>query len=122
MTITEEDCGTIQGLEISALKEGEDVIEPLKERILGTVASEDVFDPHELDEDGDPKLLVQSGKLIDEELSIQIDEASIERVLARGCWTPVERFGIGEGFAAGGLGHVHAHAAFRILLHLQLER
>ena len=56
VTITEEDCGTIQGLEISALKEGEDVIEALKERILGCVASEDVFDPHELDEHGDQKL------------------------------------------------------------------
>ena len=35
VTISEEDCGTIQGLEIAALKEGEDVIEPLSERIVG---------------------------------------------------------------------------------------
>ena len=55
VTITEEDCGTILGLEIAALKEGEDIIEPLRERILGSVAGEDVFDPHELDEDGDPE-------------------------------------------------------------------
>src|SRR6266487_573603 len=40
VTITEEDCGTIQGLDISALKEGEDIIEPLSERIVGNVASE----------------------------------------------------------------------------------
>jgi DNA-directed RNA polymerase subunit beta' len=38
VTVTEEDCGTILGLESSALKEGEDVIETLKERILGSVA------------------------------------------------------------------------------------
>ena len=93
VTITEEDCGTIQGLEISALKEGEDVIEPLKERILGSVASEDVFDPHELDEDGDPRLLVQSGKLIDEELSIRIDEAGIEKVKIRSVLTCEARRG-----------------------------
>ena len=68
VTITEEDCGTILGLEIAALKEGEDIIEPLRERILGSVAGEDVFDPHELDEDGDPKLLVEAGKLIDEDV------------------------------------------------------
>ncbi|HXW97984.1 MAG TPA: DNA-directed RNA polymerase subunit beta', partial [Gemmatimonadales bacterium] len=87
VTITEEDCGTIQGLEISALKEGEDVIEALKERILGTVASEDVFDPHELDEHGDPKLIVQAGKLIDEEVSVQIEDAGIEKVKIRSVLT-----------------------------------
>ena len=38
VTITEEDCGTIMGLEVGALKEGEDVIEPLSERIVGNVA------------------------------------------------------------------------------------
>ena len=55
VTVTEEDCGTILGLEIAALKEGEDIIEPLRERILGSVAAEDVLDPHELDEHGDPQ-------------------------------------------------------------------
>ena len=54
VTITEEDCGTILGLEVSALKEGEDVIEPLAERIVGNVAAEDVEDPHERDEAGRP--------------------------------------------------------------------
>src|SRR5207244_1444643 len=38
VTITEEDCGTILGLEMSALKEGEDIIEPLRERLVGCVA------------------------------------------------------------------------------------
>ena len=52
VTITEEDCGTILGLEVGALKEGEDVIEPLAERIVGNVAAEDIEDPHELDESG----------------------------------------------------------------------
>jgi DNA-directed RNA polymerase subunit beta' len=42
VTITEEDCGTIQGLDVSALKEGEDIIEPLSERIVGNFAAEDV--------------------------------------------------------------------------------
>ena len=61
VTITEEDCGTILGLEISALKEGEDIIEPLSERIVGNVAAEDVEDPHELDETGRRTLLVEAG-------------------------------------------------------------
>ena len=75
VTITEEDCGTILGLEMSALKEGEDIIEPLRERIVGHVAADDVYDPHELDEHGDPKLLVAAGGLIDEEAAAAIEKA-----------------------------------------------
>ena len=55
VTITEEDCGTIMGLEISALKEGEDIIEPLAERIVGNVAAEDVEDPQLLDDQRPPR-------------------------------------------------------------------
>jgi DNA-directed RNA polymerase subunit beta' len=94
VTITEEDCGTILGLEISALKEGEDIIEPLRERILGSVASEDVFDPHELDEDGDQKLLVEAGKLIDEDTANAIDDAGIEKVKIRSVLTCEARRGV----------------------------
>src|ERR687898_16663 len=67
VTITEEDCGTILGLEVGALKEGEDIIEPLAERIVGTVAAEDIEDPHETDESGRPTMLAEAGQLIDEE-------------------------------------------------------
>ena len=94
VTITEEDCGTVLGLEIAALKEGEDIIEPLRERILGSVAGEDVFDPHELDEDGDQKLLVEAGKLIDEEVSNAIDDAGIEKVKIRSVLTCEARRGV----------------------------
>ncbi len=94
VTITEEDCGTILGLDIAALKEGEDVIEPLRERIVGSVASEDVFDPHELDEHGDQKLLVQSGQLIDEEAANAIEDAAIEKVKIRSVLTCEARRGV----------------------------
>jgi DNA-directed RNA polymerase subunit beta' len=94
VTITEEDCGTILGLESAALKEGEDIIETLKERILGTVAGEDVFDPHELDEHGDARLLVQAGQLIDEETADAIEEAGIEKVKIRSVLTCEARRGI----------------------------
>jgi len=94
VTITEEDCGTILGLEIAALKEGEDVIEPLKERIVGSVASEDVFDPHELDVDGDPRLLVEAGKLVDEEVANAIEDAGIEKVKIRSVLTCEARRGV----------------------------
>jgi DNA-directed RNA polymerase subunit beta' len=94
VTITEEDCGTIMGLEIASLKEGEDIIEPLKERILGVVAAEDVFDPHELDEHGDQKLLVPAGTLIDEAQASAIDDAGLEKVKIRSVLTCESRRGV----------------------------
>ena len=94
VTITEEDCGTILGLEMTALKEGEDVIESLQERILGNVAAEDVLDPHELDEHGDPRMLVQAGQLIDEETADAVEDAGIQRVKLRSVLTCEARRGI----------------------------
>src|SRR6478609_4912973 len=94
VTVTEEDCGTTLGLEMSALKEGEDVIEPLKERILGTVSAEDVFDPNVLDEYGDAKLLVAAGKLIDEEVSNAVDDSGIDKVRIRSVLTCESRRGV----------------------------
>jgi DNA-directed RNA polymerase subunit beta' len=87
VTISEEDCGTIQGLEISALKEGEDIIEPLSERIVGNVAAEDVEDPHERDEAGRALVLVESGQLIDEDTARDIEESGIETVRIRSVLT-----------------------------------
>jgi DNA-directed RNA polymerase subunit beta' len=87
MTITEEDCGTILGLDTSALKEGEDVIEPLAERITGNVAAEAVYDPMERDEAGREKLLVEAGTLISEEMAQMIEDAGIETVKIRSVLT-----------------------------------
>src|SRR3954465_13726365 len=87
VTVTEEDCGTIQGLEVSALKEGEDVIEALGERIVGNFAAEDVEDPHELDASGRRMLMVEAGQLIDEEKAQQIEESGIETVKIRSVLT-----------------------------------
>src|SRR2546423_942443 len=94
VTITEEDCGTILGLEMSALKEGEDIIEPLRERIVGCVALEEVMDPHELDEDSRPKVLVEAGKLITEETSQAIEDAGIETVKIRSVLTCEAKRGV----------------------------
>ena len=87
VTITEEDCGTIMGLEVGALKEGEDVIEPLSERIVGIFAAEDVEDPHELDEAGRRTLLVEAGQLIDEEVARAIEDSGIETIKIRSVLT-----------------------------------
>jgi DNA-directed RNA polymerase subunit beta' len=94
VTISEEDCGTVLGLDVQALKEGEDIVEPLSERIVGCVAADDIFDPHELDEDGDPKVLVPAGGLIDEATAQAIDDAGIEDVRIRSVLTCESKRGL----------------------------
>jgi DNA-directed RNA polymerase subunit beta' len=88
VTVAEEDCGTILGIEMTALKEGEDIIEPLKDRIVGNVALEDVYDPI------DSELIVQAGELIDEEESESIEDAGIQAVKIRSVLTCEAKRGI----------------------------
>jgi DNA-directed RNA polymerase subunit beta' len=88
VTISEEDCGTVLGLEVSALKEGEDVVEPLKDRIVGSVAADDVYDPI------DGELLVEAGQLIDEEMADDIEDAGIQSVKIRSVLTCESRRGL----------------------------
>ena len=83
MTIQEYDCGTEIGLEVEALKEGEDVIEALAERIVGNVAMEDVLDPQMTEASGAPRVLIAKGTLIDEDMAREVEEAGIERVHIR---------------------------------------
>src|SRR2546425_48599 len=94
VTITEEDCGTILGLEMTALEEGEDIIEPPREGIVGCVALDEVSDPHELDEDERAKVLVEAGKLIDEETAQAIEDAGIEAVRIRSVLTCEAKRGV----------------------------
>src|SRR5205823_14313940 len=85
---------TILGLERPALKEGEDIIEPLRERLVGCVALDEVTDPHELDEDERPKVLVEAGKLITEETAQAIEDAGIEAVRIRSVLTCEAKRGV----------------------------
>jgi len=80
--ITEQDCGTLRGIRTSALKENEDVIQPLGERILGRVSLNDVVDP--LDEEN---VLVAAGEIINEEIARAIDNSTIEEVEIRSVLT-----------------------------------
>lgn len=72
-----EDCGTIRGVLTGALKEGEDVKEPLSERILGRVAVHDVVNPIT------KEVLVKAGEEIDERKAFAISETSIEAIEIR---------------------------------------
>jgi len=88
VTITEEDCGTILGIEMTALKEGEDIIEALKDRLVGNVALDDVYDPI------DNELLVRAGELIDEAAAEAIEDAGLQSVKIRSVLTCEARHGI----------------------------
>src|SRR5205814_8672031 len=70
MIVNEPDCGTIRGLSVGALKDGEDIIEPLADRVLGRVAAEDVVHPIS------SETIVEAGQLIDEDIAARIEEAA----------------------------------------------
>ncbi len=79
--VTDSDCGTLDGIEISALVEGGEIIEPLSERILGRVALEDVYNPYT------DELIVEANAEIDERLANQIVDAGIETLRIRSVLT-----------------------------------
>ncbi|MGB9697045.1 MAG: DNA-directed RNA polymerase subunit beta' [Ignavibacteria bacterium] len=86
--ISEIDCGTIRGIYTEALKEGEDVKEPLKERILGRVAARDVIDPLS------KKILVKAGEEITENIADAISESPLTGVEIRSVLTCESKRGV----------------------------
>ncbi|NLY88501.1 MAG: DNA-directed RNA polymerase subunit beta' [Firmicutes bacterium] len=100
--VREEDCGTTEGIELTALMDGDTVIVPLSEKIKGRVTAAEVFHP----ETGE--LLYEANKMIDEESAQQIEEAGVERVLVRSVLTCRTRHGVccmcyGQNLATGRL-------------------
>jgi DNA-directed RNA polymerase subunit beta' len=80
VVISEENCMTSQGLNIGALKDGEEVIEPLADRIVGRVLQEDALD-------ADGNVVAQTGALLEEEDANRIAQVGIEEVLIRSVLT-----------------------------------
>jgi DNA-directed RNA polymerase subunit beta' len=86
--ITEEDCGTLDGIEMTPLVEGGEVIEGIGDRVLGRVALEDIRDPFT------NRVIVQSNAGIDEQKVAEIEEAGLERVKIRSVLTCQSRQGV----------------------------
>ena len=86
--ICEEDCGTLRGLECRALKNGDEIISTLYERILGRVSVHDVIHP------STGEVLVQAGEEITEEKAQAIDESPIEMVEIRSVLTCESKKGV----------------------------
>ena len=79
--ITEDDCGTLRGIKMSALKDNEDIIERLEDRIIGRFSLHDVHDPITDD------LICEANQMIDEVVAKKIAETSIEEVDIRSVLT-----------------------------------
>ena len=88
LVVTEEDCGTSNGLVLTPLIEGGDVVEPLRERVLGRVVARDLLCP------GEPEIAVESGTLLDEWWVDRLEHLGIDEVRVRSPITCETRFGV----------------------------
>ncbi|MDD3925733.1 MAG: DNA-directed RNA polymerase subunit beta', partial [bacterium] len=82
------DCGTTTGIVVKDIKEGQEIIEPLRDRVLGRVCIEAIVHPRT------GELILDANKMIDEEVSLAIEEAGIKAVKVRSALTCRTRFGI----------------------------
>ena len=85
--ISEQDCGTLKGISASAIVEGGEEIESLRDRIVGRTALEDVIDPVE------GTSIVEANQEIDEDLAAEIQRSGVQRVRIRSVLTCESRRG-----------------------------
>ena len=86
--VTDFDCGTIMGIDIGALKEGEEIIESLSDRIRGRVTVDDVLDPISGD------ILVEANTLLTWDLAMQIEDCGVEKTKIRSVLTCESKRGV----------------------------
>ncbi|NOT52634.1 MAG: DNA-directed RNA polymerase subunit beta' [Chitinophagaceae bacterium] len=102
MVITEEDCGTLRGIAISALKDNEDIIEPLNDRIAGRTSLHDVYEPL------NDQLIVSAGEEVTTDIARKIEDSGIEVVEIRSVLTCESKRGVcvkcyGKNLASGNI-------------------
>ena len=89
MVVTSNDCETYEGLTMTAIVEGGDVVEPLRDRVLGRVVAEDVYAPG-----NDDQPIVTRNTLLDEFLVDRMDQAGVQSIKVRSPITCETRFGV----------------------------
>ena len=99
--ITEDDCGTVDGIWVSALLEGGEVIQRVGDRILGRVALQDVYDPIT------GELLLKANEMIDEKKVLEIEGAGLEKLLIRSVLTCQSKRGVCKKCYGRDLAHGH---------------
>jgi DNA-directed RNA polymerase subunit beta' len=102
LVVTEQDCGTHDGSLMRAIVEGGEVIESLRDRILGRTAADDVLHPE------NQSVLATAGAMLDEDLIDELETAGVDEVKVRTALTCETRFGIcatcyGRDLGRGGL-------------------
>jgi len=88
MVVLEEDCGTENGLTMTPLIEGGDVVEPLRERILGRVVAEPVYKP------GTDEVICERGTLLDEDWVDLLEDAGVDQMVVRSAISCDARVGV----------------------------
>ncbi|MFN4351649.1 MAG: DNA-directed RNA polymerase subunit beta' [Hylemonella sp.] len=102
LVVTQDDCGTSEGSLMRAIVEGGEVIESLRDRILGRTAAEDVLHPESR------VVLVPAGSMLDEDVIEELEAAGVDEVKVRTALTCATRFGLcakcyGRDLGRGGL-------------------
>ncbi len=88
LVVVEDDCGTEQGVMVQSLIEGGDVVEPLRERVLGRIVAEDVIKANS------DEVIIPKGTLLDEAWCEQLDELGVDHMKVRSPISCETRFGI----------------------------
>jgi DNA-directed RNA polymerase subunit beta' len=103
--VSEKDCGTLRGLVATAIKNNEEVVESLSERILGRTVVHDIYHPLS------GELIINSGEEITEEIAAQIEDSPVEQAEIRSVLTCESRKGVcakcyGRNLATGRMVHI----------------
>jgi DNA-directed RNA polymerase subunit beta' len=88
LVVTTVDCGTERGLLMAPLVEGGDIVEPLRERVLGRVVAEPVTAP------GSEEVVAEPGTLLDEQWVKTLEEKGVDQVMVRSAITCETRYGV----------------------------
>lgn len=88
MIVTEDDCGSLRGLMVQPLRDNDDIVEPLSERVVGRVSVHDIYHPIT------DELIIESGIMISDEVAQMIDESGIDEVEIRSVLTCETRRGV----------------------------
>jgi DNA-directed RNA polymerase subunit beta' len=88
LVVTEPDCGTSNGLAMTPLVEGGDVVEALGERVLGRVLADDIMTP------GSEEVLIAKGTLLDEKLVRRLEHEGVDQIEVRSPITCETRYGV----------------------------
>ncbi|MFK8021888.1 MAG: DNA-directed RNA polymerase subunit beta' [Pseudomonadales bacterium] len=87
LVVTDEDCGTVEGLLMTPVIEGGDIIEGLGDRVLGRTVAQDVVDVH-------GEVLIDAGTMIDEDWVAKLDTMAVDEIIVRSAITCETRYGI----------------------------